>query len=663
MSDDKKKISFWPFIAAAGVVIGSVSISIGAVHWQGNATLHTLMETVATTLALLVSPIALIRYYSQKEPLYLFIGTGFFGAAFLDGYHAVVSSAFFAPLLPSSLSSMAPWSWTAPRLFLSVLIFTSWLTWWKQIGPERIRESAVYLYSGFLTLAVFIFFIFIPPPAAYYPDFSIPRPGELIPGIFFLLALIGYFRKGAWRHDSFECWLIIFLLLNAGIHLIVMPFSEQLFDIRFDMAHLLKAISYLCILTGLFISAFHIFRQSKDNAQLLAMINASMQQEIDERKRAEAKLEDSFNLQKSMNRKLNAVINTVIDGVILIDENGIVKTFNPAAAQLFGYRPDEVIGQNVKMLMPQSYAQNHDQFLTNYKKTGQAKIIGIGREVAGRKKNGDEFPIELSVGETEINQAPCFVGVIHDITYRKLAEQERQKNINELQRSNKELEQFAYIASHDLQEPLRMVSSYCDLLERRYRDQLDQDASDFIGFAADGARRMQNLVSDLLKFSRAGRDNIEFADVDLNEMMLTIHHSLEKLINESQATIKFGKLPVVFGSQSQLAQVFQNLLQNAIKFRREEPPVISIDVKKNKGMWKFTVRDNGIGIDEKFFDRVFLIFQRLHTRDDYEGTGIGLAITKRIIERHGGQIWLEKNKNGSGATFAFTLPFNKAKRS
>jgi signal transduction histidine kinase len=232
---------------------------------------------------------------------------------------------------------------------------------------------------------------------------------------------------------------------------------------------------------------------------------------------------------------------------------------------------------------------------------------------------------------------------------------------DELARSNAELEQFAYVASHDLQEPLRMVSSYTQLLAKRYRGRLDDDADEFIGYAVDGVTRMQQLINDLLTYSRAGRQDQQMVPVAAGDVLRSALANLSIALEESDATVTQDALPTVNAEPSQLALVFQNLIANAIKFRGEKAPVIHIGVERQAASWHFCVRDNGIGMDSQYAERVFILFQRLHTRADYQGTGIGLAVCKKIIERHSGRIWVE-SEPGHGATFHFTLPAKEERR-
>ncbi len=229
---------------------------------------------------------------------------------------------------------------------------------------------------------------------------------------------------------------------------------------------------------------------------------------------------------------------------------------------------------------------------------------------------------------------------------------------SDLRRSNAELEQFAYVASHDLQEPLRKVASFCQLLQQRYGGQLDDRADQYIGFAVDGARRMQDLINDLLAFSRVGRLEQPHTDVDCNALLTRVRTDLSRAIEESGATIEASELPTVHADAGLLRLVFQNLCANAIKFRAEAAPVVRIGAERDDGFWRFKVSDNGIGIDPSYEERIFVLFQRLHPRTEYEGTGIGLAMCRKIVEYHGGRMWLDADATvvGEGSTFYFTLP-------
>lgn len=243
----------------------------------------------------------------------------------------------------------------------------------------------------------------------------------------------------------------------------------------------------------------------------------------------------------------------------------------------------------------------------------------------------------------------------HERTLRHRVESDLAKKVDELARSNADLEQFAYVASHDLQEPLRMVTAYTQLLGERYRGKLDENADKFIGYASEGAQRMQVLIHDLLAFSRVGRNGPASKSIDCNAVMQEVLQTLASTIRESGATVNYAELPAVWADRTQLAQLFQNLIGNAIKFRGSEPAVVAVQAEKSGQQWQFSVSDNGIGIAPEHAENIFVVFQRLHARTEYPGNGIGLAICKKIVEHYGGKIWME-SQSGQGSTFKFTLP-------
>ncbi|MFQ5956632.1 MAG: ATP-binding protein [Candidatus Brocadiales bacterium] len=264
-----------------------------------------------------------------------------------------------------------------------------------------------------------------------------------------------------------------------------------------------------------------------------------------------------------------------------------------------------------------------------------AMAEGLAKEIGERKRQEEELR-----GEVE---------------GRKKAQEKLKRTVADLERSNEELQQFAYVASHDLQEPLRMVASYTQLLGRRYKGKLDSDADDFINFAVDGANKMHRLIQDLLQYSRVSTKGKPFKPTDSSDVMEQAVENLQTAIEESGAVVTHDSLPSVMTDASQLSRVFQNLIGNAIKFHSDRKPKAHVSAVDKGKEWQFSVRDNGIGIDPQYFERIFAIFQRLHTKEEYSGTGIGLAVCKRIVGRHGGRIWVE-SELGKGSTFYFTLP-------
>lgn len=562
------------------------------------------------------------------------------------------------------------------------------------------------------------------------------------------------------------------------------------------------------------------------NLPSLAIVNAQLKNEIENRKQIQ------FEIEKK-EQQYRSILDHAIDGFILINQKGIIEDANQACEKIFGYTTDEMLGQNVNILMPNPYHDEHDQYLQNYMDSGIAKIIGIGREVTGKRKNGDKFPVDLSVSQFVLDGQYYFSGIVRDITDKKIAERQveeknkiaeqmkiaqlsaqigylvnTEKNIetllqlcsnamidhldisvsriwlkhdndrlkltansgvqlehiheiktvefgkyltgqiaetkiplitnsiqdrkdlidsnwlkseglvafagypilhkdnllgvvtifsktpvtepiskalesisyllatgihriqsdeelsivnanlveqsNSLKRSNEDLKSFAYSASHDLQEPLRTVSNYLYLFLRKHSDLLNEDELTYILKANESTERMKTLIQDLLEYSRISTRGKEFETINFSTMIEFVEGNLKYMIDETSASIEYSSLPDVYGDFSQIVQLFQNIIQNAMKYKSDSDPVITVTATKEKDRVHFSITDNGIGIKPEYRSRIFEIFKRLHTRDEYSGNGVGLSLCKKIVERHQGTIWCDSNPNG-GTIFHFTL--------
>jgi PAS domain S-box-containing protein len=336
--------------------------------------------------------------------------------------------------------------------------------------------------------------------------------------------------------------------------------------------------------------------------------------------------------------------------MVVVDEDEKIVLLNFRAESQFGYPRNELIGQQLTNIVPAGFAARLRADGLRSAADMLTQRIGTGIELSGRRKDGSEFPIEIMLSPLESPDG------IRDISERKKSEAHLVKMVEELKRSNDELEQFAYVASHDLQEPLRIVASYTQLLAKRYVGRLDSEADEFIAFAVDGAERMQRLIRDLLAYSRAGTGDKPLREISSAGALQIALTNLRATIEESGAVVTHDSLPAITSDDTQLTQVFQNLIGNAIKYRSAAVPRIHVALaNRGSNEWTFSVRDNGMGIDPQYFERIFVLFQRLHGREEYKGTGIGLAICKKMLERLGGRIWVESQPR-QGSTFYFTLP-------
>ncbi len=803
----------------------------------GNALVHTLLEHSAALLAFIVGTIALIRYYSRKNPTFLFIGAGFLGTGFLDGYHAIVTSGLFDEVITAyAHDALVPWSGLASRLCLSVCLWLSWLAWkhpGQQLHPSRAREIEVYSIIGTLTLGLFVLFAFVNLPAGLHPTWLISRPQELIPGLFFLLALLGYLRKGDWKNGGFEHWLVLALIPSCLGQIVFMPLSSVLYDNAYIMAHSTRLLSYTLVLVGLLISMYRLFRQAELSAEQIRITNLSLVKEMAEHQRAVAALkldEQRLKTLLQLNEMTDASLQQLTDFSLeeavrltrstmgylaFMDENESILTMHswskdamkecalPEKPFVYPIEKTGLWGECVRQRKP---VITNDYSLPNSAKKGCPEghvaikrhmnvpvfegnrivaVAGVGnkeepydeldvaqlrllmqgmwqilqrrrtegaledsrllftkfmdnspavafmkdragrmlyvnrtyervfhttlaavegktdfdlwpQDVAQRLRKTDEailsgdravevleivptpeggyrrwlafkFPFRdgadelrlggMAVDVTERERAQEELRTLNETLEKRVAERTAlaEQRARDLERSNVELEQFAYVASHDLQEPLRSVSSFTQLLSRRYAGKLDADADEFIQYVVTGANRMSAMIKDLLAYSRAGRADKPLKPTNCEAAFNEAITNLRLNIEETSAVIEHGPLPTIMADASQLVRLFQNLLSNAIKFHADAPPRVFVGAERQQDGWLFKVQDNGIGIAPEQFKRLFLIFQRLHDPTLYSGSGIGLAVCKKIVERHGGRIWVE-SVPGQGATFFFTIP-------
>jgi PAS domain S-box-containing protein len=356
-----------------------------------------------------------------------------------------------------------------------------------------------------------------------------------------------------------------------------------------------------------------------------------------------------------MEGQYRGLLEAAPDAMLVVNQTGEIVILNLQAEKKFGYRRDELLGQQVTNIIPEGFAERLHADGLRSAEDALAQQIDTGIELTGLRKDGSAFPLEIMLSPLESADGTLVTAAIRDISVRKDAETHLLQKVEELRKSNEELEQFAYLASHDLQEPLRMVTSYTQLLARRYKGKLDDDADEFIAYAVDGATRMQRLIQDLLAYSRVGAKEVNLAETSSEEALQRALINLRGAIEETGAIVTFDHLPRVMADDGQLVQLFQNLVGNAIKYQNKGVPEVHVSAEVySRKKWIFAVRDNGLGIERQYFERIFGMFQRLHKREEFAGTGVGLAICKKIVERHGGTISVE-SQPGMGSTFRFIL--------
>ncbi|MBI3853134.1 MAG: PAS domain S-box protein [Verrucomicrobia bacterium] len=460
------------------------------------------------------------------------------------------------------------------------------------------------------------------------------------------LTLLYYVRK---RRDFAFNWILvffaIFILACGTTHLMEI---WSVWHPAYWLSGVIKAVTALVsVFTAILLAKLMPTALALPSRNDLRKVNAALEKEIIVRQKAE--------------ERFRRFLESAPDAIVIINRHGLIELMNSQAERLFAYSREELLGKEIELLVPPRFRGNHAGHRMRFFDAPTVRPMGAGLNLYGLRKDNTEFPVEVSLSPLETEEGTLVSSAIRDITERRQNEKNLQTALTELRRSNEELERFAYVASHDLQEPLRMVSSYTQMLAQRYNDKLDDDARDFIRYAVEGATRMQQLINDLLEYSRMGTRGQSFESVDVNGVLGQVRVTLQSAIKQCQGLVTNEPLPTILADAPQLIRLVQNLISNAIKFRGKEPPHVHVAAVERLDEWIFSVRDNGIGIAAEYFDRIFLIFQRLHSQAEYPGTGVGLAICKRIVERHGGRIWVE-SELGKGSVFYFTIPKQKAKQ-
>ncbi len=395
-------------------------------------------------------------------------------------------------------------------------------------------------------------------------------------------------------------------------------------------------------------------RNMKNKEQKIPGTKEELSEEVSRLRNRVAQLEELRTKQKWPEKDARLqkfAIRSTPTAISFADMEGYLTYVNPAFLSLWGYREEEeVLGKHTLEFWADSRKSEEVMEIVEKDESWSGELLAC-------REDGSVFNVEVTANviRDEEEKPVALMFYSRDITKRVETQKELEETLSELKRSNRELEQFAYVASHDLQEPLRMISSFTRLLEKRYGDRLDDDAREFIDFAVDGATRMQKLVSDLLQYSRITTRGEELKPISADLALGRVRTNLAVAIEENGGTVTSDDLPKVYADESQLVSLFQNLIQNALKFRGEAEPRVHVSAEEIEDDWRFSVRDNGLGIEPQYRERIFGIFERLQGREKHGGTGIGLALCRRIVNRHGGRIWVG-SRPGEGSTFYFTIP-------
>ncbi|MCP4040127.1 MAG: PAS domain-containing protein, partial [bacterium] len=525
-----------PAMVVAG--LAALFFTLRNSSWTGSTDLHTLVEVVATLVAGLVGTLALLRFHAQREMTILLIGTGFFAAAMLDGYHAMVTSQWFDQLWPSPPPHLIPWSWNASRTFLSATMLLAWWIWHaeQRTGqPTRISEWTVYGLTGSLALGFFVFFAFAPLPRAYYPELPLGRPEELVSAVLFGAALAGYLRKGRWREDPFERGVVMSLVIATVGQALFMPLSFRLFDAMFDAAHLLKIAGYSCVLAG-----------------LLKSVRAILESEQD------------------LRLELETVFDSVPEGLIVVNEQACIETANTAAHELFDFPDNGLIGESVHTLVPARIREQHHadvaSFFHEFRRTALDRP-----SISAVQRGGGEIPVVVDLIPLDSRRGRRALAAVRDLRERLGAEAKLRTQAEELAQSNRELDDFAYIVSHDLKEPLRGIRNYAEFLLEDYGEALDEDGRAKLEALPRLTGRLERLLDSLLHYSRVGRTELATQPTDLLVLVEEVLDSIHVSLQETGVEVRIPQpLPTVVCDPIRVGEIFRNLLTNAMKYNDKE---------------------------------------------------------------------------------------------
>ena len=642
-------------------VAGFLSVGFFALRgepWHSDAHVHTILETIATLLALMVGLVALIRYLSRPTNTDLFLAASFLGTAMLDCYHAVVTAPWLAADFASASTTLIPWSWMASRTFLAVMLA---LTWIAGRTPTPVDGRVVLWSSSAFVLASFIFFAFTPLPRAYYSGWlGLDRPQELIAALLFAVPLIGYLKDGQWRTETIAHWLVLCILTNLISQTLFMPSSHDLFDVNFDLAHYLKKVSYIFALAGLLINMLALYRRADLTTQL--------EHEVIERRKSDAQL-----------YKLSLAVDQAIESMVITDINATIEYVNEAFVRSSGYAREALIGNN--FLMMKSGLTPASTYEAMWGALTQGKAWQ--GELLNRRQNGEvysEFNIISPIRDSN-GTVTHYLSIKEDITekkrlglelehYRHHLEQIVTERTRELEQAKAAAEianvaKSAFLAnmSHEIRTPLNAVLG---LAQIGTKETDGRKCGEYFSRIVEAGQGLQHVIDDILDFSK-----IESGHLTIEHIPMCVADVIDRavLMASIRARGKTARLLVeedpnlpsrCFGDPTRLQQVLVNLLSNALKFTATDGEV-TLSVRRQDQDLVFRVADTGIGIEPAALERLFQPFEQADgsTTRIFGGTGLGLAITRQLVDLMEGKISVTSTL-GQGSTFDVRLPLSGA---
>ncbi|WP_420583371.1 sensor histidine kinase [Reichenbachiella sp.] len=493
-------------------------------------------------------------------------------------------------------------------------------------------------YQDWIQIMVLAFFALFITSMVFIADLLVPL-GVAVGAMYCIVIFYSWLLPG--RRTPVYAGVLCTILIVLGL---IYSRSEATGDAIFGMNRVISVI-VIWVCTALVMMAKNGFRSLEEARNHL-------EERVKERTK---ELRDKQQIIEQSNERYKSLLESAPDAMVITDKRGKVQLINQQITNLFGYEKEEFIGTSVELLMPERYRRLYKGHRSGFFDIPNFDQKGIGVELIGKKKSGEEFPMEVALSPLETEEGTLISAAIRDISFRKGAEESMELFSQQLQNKNKELEQFTYVASHDLQEPLRTITSFSEMLVAKYHDQFDETGKKSLQFILDATGRMSQLIKGLLDYGRLGKSESK-EPINCNDLVEDLKKDLAAGLKESDTLLKVNELPTVNGYPVELRLLFQNLISNGMKFRKpDESPIVEIKAKKKRNEIVFSVEDNGIGIADEHRDRIFEIFQRLHNKNKYEGTGIGLAHCRKIVELHGGQIWVESVPE-NGSSFYFSIP-------